>query len=251
MKFQVDYSARDWLTLEQQMTLLMMPAAKRKRLMWRIGARGMIPLARRNVKAQQTPDGKSFTRRRHGRRKMLTRLPRYLTAESSTADKAVVRFKYASGYDGGRSSPSVVGYAHQKGVTYRRTAEQAKKFNQVNADKPCSLNQARKLKKLGYRRPDIPDKNNQTGRFLKYQEGKNRKRTHAASMKWMRENLSFRQAGLLIKKLSQQPSRQSWVIKLPARPFLGATPEQAREIIARQLQGIDYGWQVKADIKGR
>lgn len=242
MKFQVDYPARDWLTLEQQMTLLMMPAAKRKRLMWRIGARGMIPLARRNVKAQQTPDGKSFTRRRHGRRKMLTRLPRYLTAESSTANKAVVRFKYASGYDGGRSSPGTVAGAHQRGSSQHRTASQAKRFNRVSADAPCSLNQARKLKKLGYRK------------LVAQQEGKRRqsRRTASVSMKWMRENLSFRQAGLLIKKLSQQPSRQSWVIKLPARPFLGATPEQAREIIARQLQGIDYGWQVKAqDIKGR
>ncbi|EBP5387537.1 virion morphogenesis protein [Salmonella enterica] len=246
MQFKVDYSARDWLTLEQQLTLLMMPAAKRKRLMWRIGAKGMIPLARRNVKAQQTPDGTPFKRRRHGSRKMLTKLPRYLTAESSTADKAVVRFKYASGYDGGRSSPGMVANVHQRGMAVRRTAEQARQFNQVNADKTCSLNQARKLKQLGYRRPGVPDRDS-AGRYIK-----SGKQNRQVSMKWMRENLTFRQAGLLIKKLGQKHPRQSWVITLPARPFLGATSAQAREIIARQLQGIDYGWQVKAqDIKGK
>lgn len=244
MAFKLEINPREWLTFDQQLTLLMMPTAKRKRLLWRIGAHGLIPLARKNVHGQKTPDGKPFTpRKRKSKRKMLAKLPQHLTADSSTAEKVVVRFKRGSNYNGGRSVPGIVADVHQHGATLQRTASKAREANPDVSNKPCSLNQARKLKKLGYR-PRSPSQDSASG-------GR-RKRQRAPTLKWYTENMSFRQAGLLIKKLSGHTPKQTWTIPIAARPFVGATPEQLQKIIARQLQGINYGWQVKAqDIKRR
>ncbi|OJH81734.1 hypothetical protein ASJ78_04817 [Serratia marcescens] len=64
--------------------------------------------------------------------------------------------------------------------------------------------------------------------------------------------MSFAQAGLLIRKLSGKAAKSVWTVELPARPFLGMSDEEFNKALARQLQAIGFGWDVKAqDMKGK
>jgi hypothetical protein len=64
--------------------------------------------------------------------------------------------------------------------------------------------------------------------------------------------MPYRQAGLLIRKLSGKAVKTSWTIDLPARVFLGMGDEEFNKALARQLQAIGFGWDVNAqDIRGR
>lgn len=58
------------------------------------------------------------------------------------------------------------------------------------------------------------------------------------------------QAGLIIRKLENKAPVNSLTIHLPARPFMGITDDQLSASIARELQGIQYGSNIKKqDIK--
>ncbi len=46
--------------------------------------------------------------------------------------------------------------------------------------------------------------------------------------------------------------KTSWTVDLPARVFLGMNDDEFDKALARQLQAIGFGWNVKAqDIKGK
>lgn len=62
--------------------------------------------------------------------------------------------------------------------------------------------------------------------------------------------MPYSQAGLLIRKLSGKAVKTSWTVDLPARVFLGMNDDEFDKALARQLQAIGFGWNVKAqDIK--
>ncbi len=64
--------------------------------------------------------------------------------------------------------------------------------------------------------------------------------------------MPYSQAGLLIRKLSGKAVKTSWTVDLPARVFLGMNDDEFDKALARQLQAIGFGWNVKAqDIKGK
>lgn len=233
MRIKVDYNPDEFLSAQEQLQLIQMPDAKRKRLLWRLGQRGIIPKAKSNVRNQQTPDGKPWQKRARGKRKMLTSLPKMLTADDATSERVVVRFKYGALAKSGLSL-GALGKIQQDGTQITQTAAQARKWSKGSNDRPCTLQQARRLKKLGYKRQ------NGKGGYAK------------ANMAWMREHLSWRQAGLVIRKLEASTPKKSWRITIPGREFLGATSQQLKEMMAKQMQAINYGWDVKAqDIKGR
>ncbi len=73
--------------------------------------------------------------------------------------------------------------------------------------KQASKAQARKLRELGFKRP-----------------GQRKRSYRSASLGWITSNLNYAQAGLLIKKLKDEPVKENWEIELPARPFLGPMP---------------------------
>jgi hypothetical protein len=232
MRIKVDYNPDEFLSAQEKLQMLEMPDAKRKRLLWRLGKRGIIQQAKRNVRAQQAPDGKAWPARAHGKRKMLSRMPQLLTPNDATPERVVVRFKYGALARSGLPM-GVLGKIQQDGTTINQSAEQAKSWSKSKTAKPCSMQQARKLRKLGYKRP------NGKGGYTR------------ANLSWMREHLSWRQAGLIIRKLDGSTAKKNWRINVPGREFLGATPQQLREMLAREMQAINYGWDVKAqDIKG-
>ncbi|EMD4878826.1 hypothetical protein VQ381_004868 [Salmonella enterica] len=108
---------------------------------------------------------------------------------------------------------------------------------------PATKSQAKKLNALGFKAPVMVTK----GRKGKYTH---RREYRAVAQKWITEHLNMAQAGLIIRKLENKAPVNSLTIHLPARPFMGITDDQLSASIARELQGIQYGSNIKKqDIK--
>lgn len=208
---------------KDQLNLLALPPKKRQRLVWR-AANEMKKLAARNVRQQQDPNGNAWAPRKRGKRKMLRGLPKLLVIHEPSQDVAELGFKKGAM----NVHAGVVANTHQKGHTYKVTAASRRRIaSDGGKDKQASKAQARKLRELGFKRP-----------------GKRKKSYRSASLGWITGNLNYAQAGLLIKKLKNEPVKESWEIHLPARPFLGANQQQREQAFARALQSINYGWDV-------
>ena len=208
---------------KDQLNLLALPPKKRQRLVWR-AANEMKKLAARNVRQQQDPNGNAWAPRKRGKRKMLRGLPKLLVIHEPSQDVAELGFKKGAM----NVHAGVVANTHQKGHTYKVTAASRRRIaSDGGKDKQASKAQARKLRELGFKRP-----------------GKRKKSYRSASLGWITGNLNYAQAGLLIKKLKNEPVKESWEIHLPARPFLGANQQQREQAFARGLQSINYGWDV-------
>lgn len=215
---------------KEQLNLLALPPKKRKRLVWR-AATELKKLAARNVRQQQDPEGNAWAPRKRGKRKMLRGLPKLLEIRTPRQDVAELGFTKGTM----SAHAGIIANTHQKGHTYQVSAASRRRIapSDGGKHKPASKAQARKLRELGFKRP-----------------GKRKRSYRSASLGWITGNLNYAQAGLLIKKLKDEPVKESWEIELPARPFLGASTRQREQAFARALQSIDYGWDVsKQDLK--
>lgn len=215
---------------QDQLNLLALPAKKRKRLVWR-AANEMKKLAARNVRQQQDPNGQPWAPRKRGKRKMLRGLPKLLQIREPRQDVAELGFTKGTM----SAHAGIIANTHQKGHTYKMTAASRRRItpSEGGKQKQASKAQARKLRELGFKRP-----------------GQRKRSYRSASLGWITSNLNYAQAGLLIKKLKDEPVKESWEIELPARPFLGANAKQREQAFARALQSINYGWDVnKQDLK--
>ncbi|MCO4207929.1 phage virion morphogenesis protein [Aeromonas hydrophila] len=215
---------------KDQLNLLALPAKKLKRLVWR-AANEMKKLAARNVRQQQDPNGQPWAPRRRGKRKMLRGLPKLLQIREPRQDVAELGFTKGTM----SAHAGIIANTHQKGHTYKMTAASRRRIapSEGGKQKQASKAQARKLRELGFKRP-----------------GQRKRSYRSASLGWITSNLNYAQAGLLIKKLKDEPVKESWEIELPARPFLGANAKQREQAFSRALQSIDYGWDVnKQDLK--
>ncbi|CAI0760943.1 phage virion morphogenesis protein [Serratia ficaria] len=211
-----------------------MPRAKRQRLLWRIAKRGIIPASKRNARNQMAPDGSAWAPRKRGRRKMLRQLPKLLKVREMPEIEAVRIYLYGGNYrSGGRRMPAgTIGAIHQDGaqMTVRASSYQGQPSQE---GKQATRRQAKRLRDLGY-------KVWWNGKYVK------------PAVSYIIAEMSMKKAGFLIKKLARKPSKKAWSIDLPARAFLGVSDDEFNKILARQLQGIGFGWEVKAqDIKGK
>ncbi|WP_345868398.1 phage virion morphogenesis protein [Shewanella algae] len=223
---------------ELELALLAMPAKKRQRALWRI-ANGVKKASIRNAKRQQDPDGSPWPKRKKARdkRKMLTKLPAALAINDKIQDVVEI---YLPRSLGGKSRfhTGVIASMHEDGHKFRVQADVHKKrmaklatFRRMTG--PATKKQARLLRQLGFRRQG------KKGKYVK------------ATASWIVENISYKQAGLLIGKLIGNEPKESWTIDLPKRKFLGVSPKEANAIFKRVMQGINYGWQVKKqDMRG-
>ncbi len=217
---------------KDQLNLLALQPKQRKRLVWR-AANEMKKLATRHVRQQQDPNGNAWAPRKRGKRKMLRGLPKLLVIHEPRQDVAEVGFKKGTM----SAHAGVIANTHQKGHTYKMTAASRRRIapSEGGKQKQATKAQARKLRELGFKRP-----------------GQRKRSYRSASLGWITGHLNYAQAGLLIKKLKDEPAAESWEIHLPARPFLGANARQRQQAFARALQSIDYGWDVnKQDMKGK
>ena len=205
---------------------------KKQRFLWRMAKYGVIAAAKRNVKNQQSPDGTSWKARQSKyKKKMLRNMPKLLHIREMPEKEAIRIYLQGGNYHSGgkKLSAGVVGLTQQNGMkaTIRKRDVQSKK----SSDKPATKKQAKKLRDLGY-------------------QIKSGKRWKRPTVKHICENMDLGQAGLIIRTLSDKPPKNSWVIEVPARVFLGMSEGDFKKALARQLQGIGFGADIKAqDIK--
>lgn len=210
------------------------PKAKRQRLLQRIAKRGIIPASKRNARNQQAPDGSAWAPRKRGRRKMLRQLPKLLKVRDMPEREAVRIYLHGGNYSNGarRMPAGVIGAVHQGGAQI--TVNAANYRNQPSQEgKTATRRQAKRLRDLGF-------KVWWNGKWVK------------PAVSYITAEMSMKQAGYLIKKLSRKARKNTWTIDIPSRVFLGVSDDDFNRILARQLQGIGFGWDIKAqDIKGK
>lgn len=243
MKLQI--KAPKSASLEQtklELALLALPSKKRARALWRM-ADLVKKYSQRNAKRQQSPDGRPWAARKKGRKrgnkdKMMRFIPKAL-AVKSTEDEGTVYFKKPT-KGNKRYHSGTVANMHEKGYRIHREAKKhakaMKAYEQrknLDAGKATRA-QAKFLVKLGCKR-----RGKKKGHYIK------------ASAKWIVENMSFLQAGIVIAKLQSKEHKNAWDIALPKRKFLGVTMAEQSKIFKRVMQGINFGWNVKKqDMKG-
>ncbi|MFK8259677.1 hypothetical protein ACFL9S_18050 [Erwinia sp. AnSW2-5] len=227
--FGAEINAAQLRDMRREIAKLDLPQKKRQRFIWRMAKYGVIPAAKRNVRNQQAPDGTAWQGRKTRRRgKMLRNMPGLLHIREMPEIDAVRL--YLRGGDYGGVNAGVVGYAHQEGM---KTTVRARKSRARNdPGRMASAAQAKKLRKLGYK----------VRRGVRWRK---------PPLKEITEKMSFSQAGLLIRKLSGKASKAAWTIDIPARQFVGMRDDDFNKALARQLQAIGYGADVRAqDIRG-
>ena len=209
--------------LREALKRLELTPKKQQRLLWRLAKYGVIPASKRAVRQQSTPEGTPWAARKSGRRgKMLTGLVKLIAIKELPATSSVRLYLRGGNYsNSGRAVGSgAVGYAQQNGMAATVRKSSLRNQNASGGGK-ASLRQVRRLRKLGYK--------------VKGQRG-----MRNAKMAELRE-LSAAQAGLSIRKLSGEEPKDSWIIELPSRVFLGISDADFDKALARQLQAIGYG----------
>lgn len=219
--------------LRESLSALELKPKQRQRLLWRIAKLGIIVAAKRHQRNQETPEGQPWQKRKSGKGKMLKQLPKLLHIHEMPERAAVRIYLKGGGYRNGTGPvpAGLIGAVHQRGTSTTVDADRLPRPDQ--SGKPATLGQAKRLRALGY----------------KVRRGSNWVKPSSSEIV---ASMSMAQAGLVIKKLRGKPAKRTWTIELPSRVFLGVSDDAFNTILARQLQGIGFGWDVKAqDIKGK
>lgn len=210
------YNAIGNTRLRDQLNYLRLTRYERMHVNRALGRRVMSNSKKRMTK-QTDLKGRKWEGRKTGKKtKMLRGLKKSMRV-NRTADGATVRF--VSGK---------VAYKHQHGWTETMTAKKlAEREKQRDPDEERSSggmatrSQAKALLLLGYKR-------------------RNGKRYTKPTIMWIVNNLPMKQAGLLIRILKDEPSKQDWTIKTPQRSFLGVSEREQGELVeylAEQITG--------------
>ena len=210
--------------LQQQLQLLALPEAKRRRLLANVG-RQIQSETRANIRQQRDIYGKPFTKRsttrnkKKRRRKLLAKMGKQLT-QRATPQQVTIGFKGKAGE---------IAYKHHFGDSQRQTAQGYKRQMKQRRkgegyyDNPATAEQAKVLvRQLGYKRP--------------IKGGKPKR----VSQAWIKRNLTIAQAGAIIKAMREEqglPARSatSWQIVTPSRKFFATTDAEANQIVTKQL----------------
>ena len=185
--------------------------------------------AKKNIKAQKTPDGKAWEPRKRQKKsarkkKMLKFRAKYLNSKIENQGNQG-RLHYADKKGG------EIGAVQQKGLTVatgQTAKEQAalKKLLEQNKQ-PATQKQANRLKELGYTMT--------TGKRGK--DGKLKRKT--ATNKYIKTSISKGQAGLIIRLLEKKQGintrRGLKSYKMAARPFLDEDEQRNAEIVTKEL----------------
>jgi len=97
-------------------------------------------------------------------------------------------------------------------------------------DAEATKAQARALLKEGFKRP-----------VGKYRSGakKGQRKNRRVSQKWIMENMTLGQAGLILRLLRDEAeSKKAWELTVPARPFFGLRKADATELSDRLIKTI-------------
>ncbi len=217
----IDTDSRSRLRLRHQLKVLSMTPARRKQFLRRIGKEVRSDL-RQNVREQKTVSGSKMAARASKKKKqMFRKMAKGMVTQIKSDHSAQISWQ--------NIGQAKVAYRHHHGITEDYTAARAKKVNGVpDYKKNATPAQARALNKEGFRLR-VARKRGKGGAVLK-----------RVPQKWIRDNLTVGKAGLILRLMRTGSTRgkQSWKIKVPARPILGATPADADKYLTAMATNI-------------
>ncbi|WP_115586721.1 phage virion morphogenesis protein [Actinobacillus lignieresii] len=202
--------------LRNDLRVLALPSDIKKQIIQRT-AWAIKNDALKNVRRQQSPDGKSWEKRKVGTGKMLLHRARYLNSKLDGDAKGLLYYKL--------QRTAEISAIHQYGLEDTVSQNQNDK-NKVEADKndPVTPQQVTRLLALGY----------QIRKRGKYRN---------ATASEIKRSLSMAQAGLIIrvlkKKLSSATnSGKGLKIKMPERPFLDTNEQRNGNRMREQIEKV-------------
>lgn len=218
LEFSVDRKSR--LKLKEQLDILAMPPREQRKIIMTM-ARAVRKQAVLNIRQQRTVEGLPMAPRKDARNKR--RLLRGLAKAKVGKSKGLT--VYGRGSDSaevtyGNQGAGQIANRHQKGIPEPWSKKKAEKvYGRPDYNKPATRVQAKSLIDAGYR---VRKKRKRgKGTLLK-----------RVSVKWIREHMTLGQAGRILRFMRGTGlSKTRWDVETPARPFLGATPDDAKEML--------------------
>ena len=207
--------------LNAQLDRFAREARERQKLARRMG--GYVrTLARQNIKRRRTVEGAAMTPRQKRReaRPMLMGLHSQMVVRAAEGNKGVT-------VSWENPLVAAIGYRHQEGVGENWSPDRAHKvYGQPDYKAKATRKQAKALLREGYRLM-VPAKGG----------GRRPKRV---TVRWIEEKMPLGQAGLILRLLrtGQTKGKQSWRDTVPARPFLGVTPQQAEDLTKKLVKSL-------------
>ncbi|BES69723.1 hypothetical protein RE428_07860 [Marinobacter nanhaiticus D15-8W] len=198
------------LVLRDQLALLRLDGAQRRRY-HRLLGKEVARLSRARIKRQQDLNGQPWPGRKNGRRKMMRKImrPKHLRIDASSEAVTVTWRSRLMGQ---------IARRQQEGIPERMTAKRAERIHgRPDYQADATPAQAKALIQSGFR---VYAGKTKGGKV----------KTRRVSQRWIRENMTLGQAGLVLRLIGDQPSKQSWDIPLPARSFLGLTPDERASV---------------------
>jgi hypothetical protein len=90
------------------------------------------------------------------------------------------------------------------------------KIHRKGDDKPATAQQAKALREAGFK--------------IKLPGSASGKGWRKASQSWIRNNLTARRAGVILRSLRGEQTKKTWLIPTTPRSFLGATEQDVLDI---------------------
>lgn len=214
------------------LSLLSMSDEKRQAILRKI-ARKAKSASNDHRRKQSDLQGKKWEGRKKGNKKMFTKWGKHLRA-TANSEEAKLLFN--------NTMVARLAYAHEKGIGDNFDIESGENkqdsINQVanktagarssyevsrQTTQPASKTQAKRLVDSGLFR--VKKRRTKNGKTVNGGKGR------IPSMKWVRENLTRGQAGMLIRKLGiSKGTKKRWYIPRPKRPWLGLTFEETKQM---------------------
>lgn len=202
----------------RRLQALQLPPNKLKQI-HRALARKVATNTRKHARDQRTPDGSSWKARApldpkyddgKKRGKMMRRITKgeHMKAIGNPGEGKVY---WSNGWLGS------VAKRQQEGARFNLAAEKSRKKRSRDGtdgwgNDPATKTQAMRLLSLGFKRR-VKGKG-----YMK------------ANQLWIRKNMTINQAGLIIRILEPDKSKRNGTGVLPARPFLGVSPQENTEL---------------------
>ena len=207
--------------LNAQLDRFAREAKERQKLARRMG--GYVrTLSRQNIKRQRTVDGAAMTpaQKRRAARPMLMGLHSQMVVRAAEGNKGVT-------VSWENPLLAAIGFRHQEGIGENWSPGRARNvYGQPNYKARATRAQAKALLREGYRLM-VPAKGG----------GRRPKRV---TVQWIEEKMTLGQAGLILRliRTGHTKGKQSWRDTVPARPFLGVTPQQAEELSRKLVKSL-------------
>ncbi|WP_067585317.1 hypothetical protein [Endozoicomonas ascidiicola] len=216
----IGYDRRQASRIQQDIGLLSLPAASRKRVFKNAGRR-YLKASRDNIRQQKTTAGNPFEKRKYGRGKLLKNMGKSLKFFTSPNHVNVTW---------PNKSVAKMGYRQQFGIDEVMTAERMVKIHgQPDYQAPATKKQAKALLDAGFTISG--------GKKFKTGPKKGKARRKRPSQRWIMDNMKLGQAGLIIRTLRNTTNApRSWKIPVPARPFLGMVGGDAARVLTDEIE---------------